>query len=171
MVSYIFSVKPEIFEETKPILEGIADLEKEFEKNVDDDEKSLNILHEQYRLKDQIETFLLKNADVNLELDVESGESNLIDSFMFFLFEKNPIYRQKMYVAIINPDDVKWCWNNISRYLKKSSVRDEMVKYALEHQPQEISKKRSMELLEKWLSILKHAAEHGNYYYSFMGYG
>jgi hypothetical protein len=166
MVDFIFSVTNEVFEKVIIMLNEIDQLEKEWDKNMDDENERLKIIKMQDELKYKITKILIESGEKHEELmvvDEEFDEGSMVLHFGYYFGE----YDSSMKVIqerAMSPETVSAYFIKLLTFLENDGKKN-----AIEYCKEEIDYYRDEEQIEeifdKWISILKHASENGNWYY------
>ena len=167
-VSWYFSIRPETYKEAKTMMEGLNSLhQKRLGSKAISREMREEIINQQMDLEEKLTEFLSKKSDASLKLLNENFGGDMVSRFERFISDnygglsdfiskgKGPGYA---------PDSVKRYYEAIKKVFKDEKKRKAALASAEELVEDEFSSDPK-DVFDRWTSVIKHAAEHGNWYY------
>lgn len=167
MMSQIFSFGSKLFEEVKPLFSEMANLRDMMDEE-ETREGMIKLIRKKDELEEKIYDMLIKNGAKHEELENEEHEHTIaFDLELFFNEYDNSI--DLTTDGPLDPKAVERNWRRIKDIVENANGKKKAIKYVkkleenLSLDPEEIGK-----IFDKWQSILRHAAENGNFFYLYI---
>jgi len=167
MSGYLFSIKPKTFEKIETKFQELEELKKKT--NEITDLKTLRPLtKKQEKIEEEIMDLLIQKKERNEFLESfedEIDELSIVLDFVIFFAKRNFIMAD-IKENPIAPDRVKKYWERLEHLLQKGREKKAALLYCKKSQTAYTYEIKNIEsVFDKWVSVLKHAAENGNWFY------
>ena len=169
MVSYLFSIRPEKFEEISPLLKSIAMIRKTREAT-DNFEEGTRLIRQEQKIMDEVEKILINAKEKRIKLHSIEGvldEGDIVLCFERFFRKIDPSMTHTVRNTT-KPAMIKEYWAKLSLHLEKKGDRMDAIKYC-ENEEDEDGRKSDTgmisRLYDNWSSFIKYTAKNGNWYY------
>lgn len=166
MGEYIFSISEKTYKEIKDKLDDLNILDEKYGKSLDENEIR-NSMRMVDKLKDIIEQTLLDAGERNeplITIEDELNEGRIVINFKRY-FARQDHSMINIRQGPLDPEAVKEYWKKLTNFIENEDGKKKVIQYCIETEDYDYTNDQIESIFNKWISILNHAAENGNWFY------